>query len=102
MFFKHKYLTQPSVTPLNAIVQATDDFCTVLKGWLPVKSAMRSAVELLMDIYKRINIRSEQTDINTHRANQDGASAQKETTEQNELEGVWVKPDEAELADNNL
>ena len=52
VFFKHNCLTEPSVTILDAVVQATDDLCTVLKGRLPVKGAMQSAVELLMDVFK--------------------------------------------------
>ena len=48
VFFKHKYLTQPSVTPLDVVVQATDDLGTVLKGRSPVKGAMRTAVELFL------------------------------------------------------
>ena len=102
VFFKHKYLTQPSVTPLDAVVQATDDLCTVLKGRSPVKGAMRTAVELLMDIYSGIDVRSEETNIDTQRANQGHAAAQRENSEQNELQGVWVEPDEAELADDDL
>ena len=102
MFFKHKYLTQPSVTPLDAIVLTTDDLCTVLKGRSPVKGAIQNAVELLMDIYKGIDVQSEEINVDAQRANQGHAAAQKETTEQNKLEGVWVEPDEAELADDDL
>ena len=29
VFFKHKYLTQPSVAPLDAVVQTSDDLCNV-------------------------------------------------------------------------
>ena len=101
MFFKHKYLTQPSVTPLDAIVQASDDLCSVLKGRPAVKGDMRTAVELLMDIFRQVDDK-EKTDVDIQRANQGHAAAQRETTEQEELKGVWIKPDETELADNDL
>ena len=29
IFFKHKYLTQPSITPLDVIVQATGNLCII-------------------------------------------------------------------------
>ena len=101
MFFKHKYLTQPSVTPLDAVVQASDDLCKLLKGLPPVKGEMRTAVDLLMDIFRQVDS-SEASEIDIQRANQGKAAAQRQTSEQQELEGVWIEPDEAELADDDL
>ena len=101
VFFKYKYLTQPSVTPLDAIVQASDDLCSVLKGRPSVKGNMRTAVELLMEIFRQVDDK-EKTDVDIQRANQGHAAARRETTEQEELKGVWIEPDETELADDDL
>ena len=52
VFFKHKYLTQPLVTPTDAILRATQDLCNVLKGKRALKGETRSAVDMLVDIFK--------------------------------------------------
>ena len=33
VFFRHKYITQPAVTQTDAILSATDDLISVLKGY---------------------------------------------------------------------
>ena len=45
---------------------------------------------------------SNENKVDTQCTNQGNAAAQRETTEKHNLEGVWIKPDEAELAYNNL
>jgi hypothetical protein len=37
VFFKHKYITQPTVTPADTIVKALDDLTHALKEWRNVK-----------------------------------------------------------------
>ena len=32
VFFKHKYITQPTLTPVNTVVKAIDDLTCALKG----------------------------------------------------------------------
>ena len=54
MFFKHRYLTQPSVTPLDIVVQAPDDLCKVLKILPPVKGEMRTDAGLLVNLFKQM------------------------------------------------
>ena len=93
MFFKHKYLTQPSVTPLDAVVQASDDFFNVLKGLAPVKGENRTAADLLVDTFRQVDSSKEKNDI--QRTNQENVAAQRQTTKQQELEGIWIEPDEA-------
>ena len=90
-----------AVTPLDAVVQASDDLCDLLKGLPPVKDEMRTAVELLMDIFRQVDS-SEASKIDIQRANQGNAAAQRKTFEQQELEGVWIEPDKTELADDGL
>ena len=59
MFFKHKYITQPAVTVTDTIVQALADLYQVLNGLPPVKGDIRTAVELLMDIFKTFRSKEE-------------------------------------------
>ena len=59
VFFKHKYLTQTTVIAANAIVLASEDMCQVLKGLLHVKGDTRTAVKLLMDIFKGVGTEEE-------------------------------------------
>ena len=52
VFFRHKYITQPVVTQADAILRATDDLISVLKGKKVIKGATRSAIDSLVDILK--------------------------------------------------
>ena len=48
---------------------------------------MRTAVDLLMDIFRQVDV-SEAIKIDIQRANQGNAAAQRQTSKQQELEGV--------------
>jgi len=52
VFFRHKYITQPIITPTDAILRATDDLCDVLRGKAVIKGATRAAIDLLVDILR--------------------------------------------------
>ena len=52
VFSRHKYITQPVVTQTDAILRATDDLISVLKGKKVIKGATRSAIDSLVDILK--------------------------------------------------
>jgi len=49
VFFKHKYITQPTVTPADTIVKALDDLTHSLKGRRNVKG------EVQMDTLEKID-----------------------------------------------
>ena len=66
VFFKHKYLTQPAVTMSDAILRAGDDLCQALKGVISENGATRTAVDHLMDIFKK-QARKGETVTNTQR-----------------------------------
>ena len=66
MFFKHKYLTQPAVTMLDAILRAGDDLFQALKGVIPKNGSTRTAVDHLMDIFKK-QAKKEETVTDTQR-----------------------------------
>ena len=79
--FKHRYPTQPSITPSS-----------LLKGPTPVNDALQNALGLLMGIFKGVNDGG-QTDIDAQRAQQGNTAAQNLSDKPNELEGVWINMD---------
>ena len=62
VFFKHKYITQPALTPTDTILRASDDLAQILKGVLPVKGDTRTTVDLLMEIFKNVEKRETPVD----------------------------------------
>ena len=52
VFFKHKYLTMPSLTPANALIRAADDLTTALAGVIPPPSMTTDAIAQLINIFK--------------------------------------------------
>ena len=59
VFFKHKYITQPTVTPADTIVKALDDLTHALKGRRNVKDkaqmeAVKKNEELLNNLPKQL------------------------------------------------
>ena len=53
VFFKHKYLTMPTITPANALIRAADDLTDALTGVVPPPNMTRDAVDQLMRIFKQ-------------------------------------------------
>ena len=64
-FFKYKDLTQLAVTATDAILRAADDLTHVLKDRPAVKGETRAAVDLLMDIFKKVGD-TKKTRMNIH------------------------------------
>ena len=52
VFFKHKYLTMPSITPADALIKAVDNLMDTITGLMPKNSVTVDAVEQLMEIYR--------------------------------------------------
>ena len=52
MFFKHKYLTMPSFTPVDVLIKAADNLVDTINGIMPKNKVTSDAVEQLMEIYK--------------------------------------------------
>jgi hypothetical protein len=52
VFFKHKYLTMPSLTPADALIQAADNLTTALAGVIPPSSMTTEAIAQLISIFK--------------------------------------------------
>jgi hypothetical protein len=79
VFLKHKYLTQPSVTLINAVLHAPDNLCQILKGLPPVKDDTRTAVDMLMNRFKNAGDKDE-TEVEKREARMETAA-----TEQTQL-----------------
>jgi hypothetical protein len=52
VFFKHKYLTMPSLTPADALIRASDDLMTALAGVIPPPSMTTEPITQLINIFK--------------------------------------------------
>ena len=53
VFFKHKYLTMPSITPADALIRASDKLTDAISGLLPTSTVTQDAVDQLMVIFKQ-------------------------------------------------
>ena len=52
IFFKHKYLTMPTITLADALIKVADNLVDTILGNLPPNTTTAQAVEQLMDIFK--------------------------------------------------
>jgi hypothetical protein len=52
VFFCHKYLTMPTITPADALIKAVDNLVDVMSGQLPKNSVTANVVEQSVEIYK--------------------------------------------------
>ena len=59
VFFKHKYLIQPAVTPLDIVLRASNDLCEFLKGKPFVKGKVRTAVDTPVEIFRNVGKKDE-------------------------------------------
>jgi hypothetical protein len=53
VFFKHKYLTMPSLTPLDALIRAADNLTDAISGLIPTSTVIADALDQLMETYKQ-------------------------------------------------
>jgi hypothetical protein len=53
VFFKHKYLTMPSLTPSDALIRAADNLTDAISGLIPTSTVTADTVDQLMEIYKQ-------------------------------------------------
>jgi hypothetical protein len=53
VFFKHKYLTMPTMTMANALIRAANDLTDAITGVVPPPNMTQEAVEQLMVIFKQ-------------------------------------------------
>jgi hypothetical protein len=52
VFFRHKYLTMPIITPADTLIKALDNVIDTISGLVPKPTITAHAIEQLMVIYK--------------------------------------------------
>ncbi len=77
VFFKHKYLMMPTITPANTLIRAADYLTDAIAGLIPAPTATQDAVNQLMVIFKQ-----------QVRAANDAATAQKVLRERAQAQRV--------------
>ena len=94
VFFKHKYLTMPTMTPADALLKAGTDLTTALQGVLPKESVTQEAIQQLMKIYK-LEAKKQHTHADSQRVRKESALEQrvhKEVESEKTEEAVTPKP----------
>ena len=76
LFFKHKYLTQPTITASDALLRAGDDICAALKNVAPTTNDSRRAIDFIMYIFKN-QANSEETGVDAQRMQMKAAQTQR-------------------------
>ncbi len=80
VFFKHKYLTQPSFTSHDALIEAADKLTSAIARVLPADNVTRTGIAALLDIFtQQANVAKDK--IEEQRARQNKASSQRLQTE---------------------
>jgi hypothetical protein len=70
VFFKHKYLTQPTFTSHDALIVAADKLADAISGTMPKNSTTENGIKQLLDIFKQqANIAKDRLDAKTKRLN---------------------------------
>jgi hypothetical protein len=52
VFFKHKYLTMPTLTPSNALIRTADNLTNAIAGIIPPPNITTDAIDQLINIFK--------------------------------------------------
>ena len=80
VFFKHKYLTQPSFTSHDALIEAADKLASAITRVLPADNVTKNGVTALLEIFtKQANVAKDK--IEEQRARQSKAASQRVQTE---------------------
>ncbi len=87
VFFCHKYLTMPTIMPVDALIKAADNLDDAILCHLPKNSVTADSVKELMEIYK---IQADQATCaaRAQRVLREQALAQRVTKEQQAVEPV--------------
>ena len=94
VFFKHKYLTMPTITTADAIVTATKDLEETIKGDIPMSQYDKGLVENFMKLLNA-KAKSHQIDkILEQRARIEAAQSQRVAANSNEEEDACLDKDD--------
>ena len=99
IFFKHKYLTLPTITNADALLKSAEDMTTALKGGIPQTSETTAAIQALLAIYKEnANAEKEKENAaNSQRVRMNEARTQRVLEEIKQATSTAVPPMETEV-----
>ena len=100
MSFNHTYFIQPAVAVIDAVLRTADDLMHVLKGQPIVKGETRAAVDLLMDIFKKVG-GTKKSLMDIHQDDMAKSTANRANSEYDKEEGIWTIPqvEQAQVGD---
>jgi hypothetical protein len=90
VFFKHKYLTMPSITPEDALIQAADYVTVAISGLVPKTTITADAEEQLLAIFK-LQVKANKNTATAQRVLRDCTQAERVIKEEQELENSTHK-----------
>ena len=90
MSFKHMYLTQLCITPIDVVLWASNNLCQLTKGLAPVKDNTRTTVDMLTDIFKNIGAK-DKTEVDKQRARIGAAVIEQTQSDKAEKTGVLIE-----------
>ena len=102
VFFKHKYLTMPTITPADALIRAADGLTDAIAGIVPPPNMTTEAIEQLIYIFKSEAQKAKDA-ATAQRVLKERAQAQRVLTEANHQETLEVpttEPTEANHHEN--
>jgi len=76
VFFKHKYLTMPTITPAEALIKAADNLTAAIEGNIPTSSITTEAIAQLLRIF-HLQADNSKTTASTQRVLRQRAQAQR-------------------------
>ena len=98
VFFKHKYLTMPTITTADAILTATKDLQETLEGDIPQSEYDKGMVNKCIEI---LNVKAKTYQIDKileQRAQTETAQSQRVTADTNENEDICLDEEDLEEA----
>ena len=94
VFFKHKYLTMPTITTADAILTATKDLKENLEGDIPQSQYDKGMVDKFIEVLNA-KAKTYQTDkILEHRARTEAAQSQRVSADTNEDEDICLNEED--------
>jgi hypothetical protein len=89
VFFKHKYLTMPMITPADALIRATDSLTDTIAGIVPPPNMTTDAIDQLINIFKS-QAKKDKDTATAQRVLKKHAQAQRVLTKDNHQEDIEV------------
>jgi hypothetical protein len=101
VFFKHKYLTMPTITPADALILAADNLTAAIAGVVPPPNMTVDAIDQLMNIFK-LQAEKEKNEATIQRVLKDCAQAERVRTAENTIAIPSTKPTTKPITKGNI